>query len=317
MNTSCFSFLADIFSGHERSIRITIASSAFALIGSLSDIWMGYFIDGTGFLYPCILLFAFDILNVIYVLTFVQESRERNNEDKVCTLTHVKTGFQVIFRPTIKRNRWKMYLALSGFVISAIIMINRWGLQNLFLMNSPLCWGSVLLGYFSAATSVIAETSCLILSKLFVKKLGEIRLIILGCVSGATSLIALSVATEWWITLFGKRVHYFKVSLLRDFLTLSSMGSSLSFCSLNRMTLVTSDYHGVEDHFIFLWREAIKQIMTIFLLHVCIFAILLSVPTLGFANKLITPMFRSVLPGLVAHNEHGKYILLIPLWISL
>ncbi len=63
-----------------------------------------------------------------------------------------------------------------------------------------------MLGYFSAINSIIADSSNIILTKQFVRRLGEVRLSIIGTISGAVSLILLGVSTEDWMVALGKNV---------------------------------------------------------------------------------------------------------------
>ena len=123
---------------------------------SLSNLGMGYFIRASGFMYPLISLVGLNILNLLYVIFILEESRDRNRDKKVLTLDHIKTAFRVIFQPTIIGNGWKLGVVLTCSVLT--VATNQNEISNLFVMNSPLCWGSVLLGNYKSYSSIISKS---------------------------------------------------------------------------------------------------------------------------------------------------------------
>ncbi len=159
---TCYSYLADIYKTRtERIFRMTAMIVCFQLGISLSNIYMGYFIRATGFMYPLILLLGLNTLNLFYVTFILQESHggSRDKDVKILTLSHLKRGLRVIFHPTIKENGWKLGIILSCSVLSQATNQNE--ISNLFLMNNPLCWGSVMLGNYKSYSSLTSKSEVL------------------------------------------------------------------------------------------------------------------------------------------------------------
>lgn len=154
---TCYSYLSDIYKGHDRSIRITTMITGMMIASTISNLFMGHFINETGFTYPLFLVLGYLVVNLFYILFALKESRPRDRNAKIVTIDHLRKGLRVIFRPTIKENGWKLCVILACFVTVGVLNSSQRGVISLFLMNSPLCWGPVLLGYYRSFSGVISK----------------------------------------------------------------------------------------------------------------------------------------------------------------
>ncbi len=153
---TCYSYMADIYKERtQRIFHMTVMFVCNQLGLAVSGIYLGFFIKATGFTWPLVFLGGIGLITLFYVIFILEESHERNYHRKIWTLSHLKTSLRVIFHPTIKENDWKLGIILTCSVLTQATNQNE--LSNLFVMNSPLCWGSVILGIYRSYDRVISK----------------------------------------------------------------------------------------------------------------------------------------------------------------
>ncbi len=194
---ACFAYIADVYEGRMRTFRITILDVIFGLVGSIANIGMGYYIQNHGFYYPFFLLIGLNLINLVYTVVGIPEIREFKPGIKLLTFEHLTKSFQVIYKPSV--SKWKIIIFVFAFNVSGTLLSSRRNLETLFVLNSPLCWSSVLIGYYNAYSSVVLNTGNFVFTFLLLQYLGEVGLVILGCVSGALGLLWFSVSVKTWM----------------------------------------------------------------------------------------------------------------------
>ncbi len=201
--SACYAYIADVVPPDKRSQRIVIITVSFSIGISITHLYLGYFIKAAGFMYPMILCMGINLLNLLYIITILRDSRKRQKDKKLFSLSYTYKALQVLLQPTIKMNGWKLRIATISFVLCVTMQQSRRGLTNLFLMNSPLCWDSVMLGSYIAATGLFSDASDIFMTFLVVQYLGEERSTVVASFSNAVSLVLLSVSTRNWMTYLG------------------------------------------------------------------------------------------------------------------
>ena len=202
--TACFAYLADVYTGRMRTIRISILDVLFGMVGSMANIGMGYYIKASGFYYPFFLLVALNLLNLVYAIIGIPDTRRLKPDTKLFTFERLTSSFRVIHKPSLPKTRWKIITFLLVFSISGALLSSRRGIQTLFVLNSPLCWSSVLIGYYNAYSSVLMNLGNIVIILLLLRHIQEVGVVIVGCVSGALSLLLLSVSVTTWMVFLGK-----------------------------------------------------------------------------------------------------------------
>ncbi len=204
--TAAFSYVADVSNKEETVMRMTILDTMYTQASAVAMVYMGYIIKALDFVYPFIILIALNSLNMLYVIFImperiksVKDLKELKNPGK-----QIIKAFITITKPAIKENGWKIKLTFIANICIVIAATGAFRMQSLFAIDEPLCWGSVLIGYHGAMTTVLTNVAKILLAAYAMPKLTEVGSIILGLVSGGLSKIIQSVAVQTWIMFMGK-----------------------------------------------------------------------------------------------------------------
>ncbi len=206
--SACYAYIADVALPNKRSQRIVITTVSFSMGISITHLYLGYLIKAAGFMYPIVLCIGLVLLNLLYIITILRDSRKRKKDEKLFSLSYTYKALQVLLRPTIKMNGWKLRIATVSFVLCVTLQQSRRGLTNLFLMNSPLCWDSVMLGNYNSAVGLFSDACDIFMTFLVVRHLGEERSTVMASFSAAASMVMLSVSNRNWMAYLGNILSY-------------------------------------------------------------------------------------------------------------
>jgi PCFT/HCP family folate transporter-like MFS transporter 1/3 len=83
------------------------------------------------------------------------------------TVKDIFNGFQLMLKDDGSGRQFKINLLLLVYTIGNII--SAYTVLTLFEMNSPLCWDSVLIGYFNSST-MLAKCAAMLLTTCLLKR---------------------------------------------------------------------------------------------------------------------------------------------------
>ncbi|XP_066492554.1 proton-coupled folate transporter [Tiliqua scincoides] len=147
----CFAYVADVSSKHERTFRVAILEACLGLAGMVASIVGGQWLKAQGYIAPFWLVFAVSLCAALYSAFCLQESVVQRRPGKLLTFCHYLAVYHLYVAPDRGRV-WKK-LALYSLVFFLVITVH-FGTREilvLFELSFPLCWGSDLIGYGSAA----------------------------------------------------------------------------------------------------------------------------------------------------------------------
>ncbi len=173
---ACNAYIADMTSHDKRVRRMTIADVCFGLVGSASAIAIGYAIKYIGFLNSMVIIIGTLLINLVYVIFFVPESvkRSKNNTGPV-SFSLVSKTMTVFTKVERTDRRWKLVFGLfTSILVNIAVGTTRGRLLDLYVMNTPLCWGPVLLGYYHGINSWIKEFFNMVLVLSLMRYLKEV-----------------------------------------------------------------------------------------------------------------------------------------------
>ena len=168
MFMGAFAYVADTSSPDQRAIRMTVLDALFLIAAAVGELFVGYWIKAQGFLHPLYFVMAGKIITLIYAIFFIPETIGRRkatveppqqqssskapstSSSASFSLEDVKKGFLLYFNDNGTGRRWKLNVLLASYILANIITSYR--IMTLFEMNTPLCWDSVFIGYFGAAS---------------------------------------------------------------------------------------------------------------------------------------------------------------------
>lgn len=195
MLMGCSAFIADTTTKRQRAIRIT-AMEVFVGMGiAASQIGIGYWIQYGSFMGPTIFICAMFTVATIYAILLVPETVRKDASQKWDTM---KTLFGAVLvfrkRPQLMDTfKLRMLLAILWVVALPVVSVNS--LDNLYLLGSPLCFTSVMIGFFLAAVAVITQIGSMCGIVVF-KKMGlrECTIVLISACSGCATYALYSVA---------------------------------------------------------------------------------------------------------------------------
>ncbi len=180
---SCFAYIADVTNVQQRAVRIYILEISCGIGLGVSNIGMGYAIKSFGYFYCVIILLGIHVLNLLYTLFGVQESIIKENNVPFFTLAHVVKAVKLFTTDNATKRRWKLNMCLLMMLLIVAIDAGNFDVQTYKLLKTPLCFTSVLVGYFTAACYFVKMSFGAIFIKFIFPYLEEIRMTIVSCIS--------------------------------------------------------------------------------------------------------------------------------------
>lgn len=147
---------------------------------------------------PYWLVLAVDLASVLYVYLFVHETVLPDPGAKLFSSRHYKSVWRLLSTGGGGGEdggglRCKLWLYLLCFLVVVTVHFGSKDLLVLYELSSPLCWGSALVGYGSAALHLAYLTSLLGL-RLMQRCLADSWVALIGLVSNISGLVVFSVA---------------------------------------------------------------------------------------------------------------------------
>ncbi len=169
---NCFAYVADYVPPENRALRMAFLDATIFLNGALGHLIVGYWIQWQGFFKPFYLVIVGKLLALLYAFVFIPETVPKNNrarEERCCTevLSNLKNGAQLFLKDDGSNRRWQLVVMLLAYIVPQLLSSRS--IQTLFEMNAPLCWNSVLIGYYGVIRDLVPSIS-LALSAIFFKR---------------------------------------------------------------------------------------------------------------------------------------------------
>ena len=188
-----FAYIADISTKEQRAFRILVLESSLCVGIILSNIAMGYMIKMTGFMYPFIVIITLYIVCFIYGI-FLQETVSKSPHARLFTTANIKNSFMVLIKKEETNRRWKLLLCLFALFMINIVDLGDIDPTAYTLLDSPLCFTPVLIGYFTALNYLLKSVEGAITMKLFYRYLRDTGTMVLGCISAMSFYVTFAFA---------------------------------------------------------------------------------------------------------------------------
>lgn len=208
-----FSYVADLWEdGKKKMLRMAGLDMMLGLLSGVALISSGYFLHDAGFSWPFFTAAMFHLLNLVYAVFILEESRVIDSVACAETDTHMlqklTLGIYHLFaRGSRRRNS---LLALLIIIFCSFSFVNFGGLSliTLYELNEPLCWNEILIGYGSAlstAVFVVSFVGLYVLSRC----LSDTTIIFIGMLSIFTGLVMMAFIKTTLLMFLGKRSNEF------------------------------------------------------------------------------------------------------------
>lgn len=152
---------------------------------------------------PFWLVLATNLAAALYAYLFVPESVTPDPEAKLLSTRHHRAVYRLYTSNEQQGRRANLWLYTCCFFLVVFVHLGCRDLYVLYELSAPLCWGSELIGYGSAANNLTYLTSLIGLR--FMKYcLKDLWVALVALTSNITGLIVISVANTTAIMFTGK-----------------------------------------------------------------------------------------------------------------
>ncbi|XP_060115305.1 proton-coupled folate transporter [Heteronotia binoei] len=153
----CFAYVADVSDKRARTFRVAVLEACLGLAGMAASIIGGQWRKAEGYLAPFWLVFAASFSAALYAAFCLRESVLQRQLGRLFTFRHYISVYHLYVAPGRAWKKLALY-SLAFFLVVTVHFGTR-DILILYELSSPLCWGSDLIGYGSAAHYLTYLTS--------------------------------------------------------------------------------------------------------------------------------------------------------------
>ncbi|XP_030055540.1 proton-coupled folate transporter [Microcaecilia unicolor] len=203
----CFASVADTSDRRSRTFRVAILEACLGIAGMLASIIGGHWRKAQGYINPFWLVFAVNLVVLLYIIFCVQESVREKKPTKLFTRRHYMSVYRLFTEPGEDKHRVNLCLYSLALLLVVTVHFGAKDLFVLYELSSPLCWGSDLIGYGSAAEHLTYLSSLAGLRALQVC-FKDAWVAEMGLISNISGLIVISLATTTSLMFTGFGIRF-------------------------------------------------------------------------------------------------------------
>ncbi|XP_028406020.1 proton-coupled folate transporter-like [Dendronephthya gigantea] len=195
---SVFSYIADITHTSQRAFRLGVLEAVAFISGMISHLSSGWWIAKTGYVSPYWLITSLHFCAFLYTIFILPESRQvdvKRFGAGLCQFQHIQSIIQLFQEPR-NGQRWKLVYLMTA---TACMMLSSTGFGCVFVLYAldfPLCFNSLLIGYYLATSFFIQAVGTVFGLKYLSLLLPQTVLAQIGVVSVILSLCCLTFVTN-------------------------------------------------------------------------------------------------------------------------
>ena len=194
-----YSYIADTVPPQKRAIRMVIITVISNFLVGFVQLGIGYWISESYF-WPYVYMGAGFFLCILYAIFLIPETVQRNPLAKF-KLSDVKKAFTLYTTDNSSNRRWKLQLLTVSLLIESMSM--AMSVESLFEMNAPLCWNSVMIGYYGAVKDTISAIGGI--AGVFLKRcMADHWLAFIGKITFSAEMLYMSLVQTTLMMYFGK-----------------------------------------------------------------------------------------------------------------
>ena len=199
-----FAYTADVSTHNSRTIHMIIVLLFINIASAIATIGTGYLVTAIGLLYPTLIVLGINILNLLYVCVSLPETVIPDKNAKFFSLKHVLHPLHLVFNSgDVICKRSIILLSLVIFFLTGLPILSDPNITILFLQNSPLCFTVVMATIFSAVKNLLPSVCGLVVTMLFQRRLGDVGLVALACVSQISASVLMAFSTNAYMVFSG------------------------------------------------------------------------------------------------------------------
>ncbi|XP_071128136.1 lysosomal proton-coupled steroid conjugate and bile acid symporter SLC46A3-like [Mytilus edulis] len=192
---SAYSFTADLTNyGKSRMFGVVFVDMTLGVGIALGVFTSGYIIKFLGFLYGSVLMVGVGVLLCFLISLLPESKRSTNKISSTTQFEYLKNAVSFYFKKS--PTRYKYILLAIVFSFQTLPNIGRINVQSLYVMNTPFCWNSVLIGLFGGVRSVAQTIVGVSLALPLYKCMSKDAMVIIGSLSAIGYYVLTALATN-------------------------------------------------------------------------------------------------------------------------
>lgn len=152
---------------------------AFSL--GVTDVALGHVIHSWGYSIPFVVATTLLSLDAAIIKFILPESHVVSTKTTLSAKQYFRSTFYFYFSKKVKR--FLFQICGCCFFILALVGLGKPSVDILFMLNSPLCWDSVKIGYFGVAHRVATALGSIILVGVLQRWLSDEKIGMLSTIS--------------------------------------------------------------------------------------------------------------------------------------
>ena len=218
ITSGAYAYIADVTTRESRAMRLTFTEVMVGVANTLGQLATGFFIDYFGFFLANVLLLVIMLTNLFYVVVLLGETNPRKDPGRsmpsLLSLDSITRPVKLYIKDNGTNRRWIMISVLSLCALNSFIVHGSAETTTLYFLNTPLCWGSVMIAIFNSYNWLVRGTAPIFWLALLRRHLTESGLIIMGVLSCIAYHIIMSQATQTWIVFLGMDTHAYSIIMM-------------------------------------------------------------------------------------------------------
>ena len=159
LQLASLAYLADTTSARYLAVRMTILEVVIYLTGGVADLGVGFWIHASGYFWPTLFVCCGKLTALLYAIFLIPETVTERPASKRVKKEDFTRAFNMFKEDDGSGRLWKLRLITFAFFMS--YCTHNKGALRLSLMNAPLCWGALLIGYFEGMDYGVKAIGCL------------------------------------------------------------------------------------------------------------------------------------------------------------
>ena len=204
--TGAFSYISDTTSPKHRALRMTIIDAVSIGNGAIANLFVGYWIRAQGYFNPLVFVVGGKFLCLLYAIFLVPETlkkTESNAGRKSINWRDMVSALKLSLHDNGTGRRWKINTLLCSYSVSELI--STMTITTMYLMNVPLCWGSVKLGYYTFVHMMVMCLSMLMMSAVPARFIPAEWKVVISKISSILGSVYTAIAVTSFMMYFGKQ----------------------------------------------------------------------------------------------------------------
>ncbi|XP_035483105.1 solute carrier family 46 member 3 [Scophthalmus maximus] len=160
----CFAYIADLCEdGRQKTLRMAGLDMMIGLLAGVAAISAGYFLRAAGFNWPFLTSALCQCLILLYTIFVLEETVKRTPSDSVTlngppqrsALKQMICGIYDMITGASSRCKTVLVLLMLIFTSFSFAYVGGISLVTLYVLDEPLCWTEILIGYGSALSTTV------------------------------------------------------------------------------------------------------------------------------------------------------------------